>query len=669
MSKNDLREVLPTIPKWAAAGTIAAAVAVAFAPIIVGGESIYHLDTYFQQVPFWQYAAERIGTGEWPWWTPNIRAGYPLHANGEAALLYPLTWPFRLFAPLPAHRAIDAFALGHLWLLGVLTYAYLREIDVPQAPALFGAIAFALSGRMVATTIWPNAVAASCYLPALLIGIERCRSDVWRGGAWIAAGVALGFLAGRPQHFVPALLLAGAYSVAIAGVVWRMQGRLAPAGRLLAASGLAVGVGVAIAAPQVLPSLALVSDSIWADGVLRSSFEFNSLRGKPPTAIWLPASSSTWPEARLYPGIGIAVCALLGCLQLLRPAAAPAPFGNGRRDPRAVFFLVASAVCLWFAYAGPGAHAISQAIPVLENLRAPVRFLFPCAFAIGMFATLSLRDALTRWPVPRLAALALAVLACAELFALCWWSAPTAPSSIYAVESTFVRDGPELEIDPLGFRYRLYSSGFWVAPQLAARLDSSELEAEFAALPPTRNLPMRYGEYSSTGYGEPKLNWKIQSYKRLVRKEMNQLGVRQLYMKSRLRSGGYVYRDRHGASFVYSNPTPMHEPSALPRCAPQATRPKRCASGRREASTRVARRSWSDRSIPPNRTPRMTPRKIVPRARAKSSSSRPLRIARSSRRRPHNPHGSSSSTPGRRAGRPESTIGRSKSSAPTVCSG
>jgi hypothetical protein len=96
-----------------------------------------------------------------------------------------------------------------------------------------------------------------------------------------------------------------------------------------------------------------------------------------------------------------------------------------------------------------------------------------------------------------------------------------------------------------------------VAPGLVASTPEPELAAHFAALPLTRDLPMRFGGLSSTGYGEPKLAWKVASYKRLARNEIDQLGVNRLFMSHRLKSAGYSFERRQGVSFVYSNPTPL----------------------------------------------------------------------------------------------------------------
>jgi len=532
---------------------IAALVAVAFAPVLFGGRSFYHLDTYFEHVPFWHFAAQSVANGEWPWWTPNIRAGYPLHANGEASLLYPLALPLGL--ALPAHRAVDVFVILHLAALGVLTYRYLIEIEVPPVPAMVGGVAFSLSGRMVASTIWPNAVAASCYLPLVLIGIERCRRPGSRGVLFVAAAVALGLLAGRPQRFVPVLLFAAAYAAVIGSQAGRRGGAGAGWGMLLR-TGLAALLGLAIAAPQVLPTLSLLRDSIWEAGVSQKIFEENSLHGSSLASIALPSGARVWAEGKLYPGLAVYLGFAVGIFGL---AARIRRRGEAAvvSDPRMAFFLGAIVVCLWLAMAGPFAYELSSTIPVLESLRSPVRFLFPAAFAAVAFASLAYRDVLSRRTVPRGVVLAAAGLACLELIVVTWRTAPTGPSSLYEVRPSVLTDFPSDEVDPTGFPYRFYASGQWVAPGAVESTPEPALRERFASLPLTRNLPMRFGGLSSTGYGEPKLAWKAPSYKGLVRSEMNELGVKRLFMSHRLRTVGYDFVGRHGVSFVYTNPTPL----------------------------------------------------------------------------------------------------------------
>ena len=50
-----------------AAGAIAGifgVVALALAPVWIGGQSFYHLDTFFEHVPFWHFAAESLANGD-----------------------------------------------------------------------------------------------------------------------------------------------------------------------------------------------------------------------------------------------------------------------------------------------------------------------------------------------------------------------------------------------------------------------------------------------------------------------------------------------------------------------------------------------------------------------------------------------------------------------------
>ena len=132
-------------------------VALAFLPVLAGGHSIFGLDRYMN--PLWEAAAWGFDGGEWPFWTPHIRAGYPLFANGEASIAYPLTRP--LLSLWPAQRALDLFVLIPLVAAGFAMWLYLRELSLAPAVAFMGAVAFALSGRSSGSSKAPTSASSS----------------------------------------------------------------------------------------------------------------------------------------------------------------------------------------------------------------------------------------------------------------------------------------------------------------------------------------------------------------------------------------------------------------------------------------------------------------------------------------------------------------------------
>ena len=52
-----------------AAVLFAVLVALAFPSVVIGHESFYHVDRYFEHEPFWNFAARAFRAGHWPWWT------------------------------------------------------------------------------------------------------------------------------------------------------------------------------------------------------------------------------------------------------------------------------------------------------------------------------------------------------------------------------------------------------------------------------------------------------------------------------------------------------------------------------------------------------------------------------------------------------------------------
>ena len=147
-------------------------------------------------------------------------------------------------------RLADVFSLFHFWLAGFAAYLLLRDLEAGAPAALFGAIAWMLSARMVQSAIWPNAVATSALLPLLLLGILRIgRGRRASGVAWASIAGGLILLAGRPQSLLGALPLVAAVSVAaVAGAARRTAWR-----DLLLAGVLAGALG----GPALAPTAAL----------------------------------------------------------------------------------------------------------------------------------------------------------------------------------------------------------------------------------------------------------------------------------------------------------------------------------------------------------------------------------------------------------------------------
>ncbi len=169
-----------------------------------------YLDITTQMLPWWKLSGEIIRSGHFPFWNIYSGLGLPLFANMQSAMLFPLTW---LFYIVNARLALLAYASSKLFLTGLFTYFYLRELKLSFYPRLLGAILFAFAGVNVIWFLWPL-TSVILILPLAFFLIERYfNSRDLKTALWLAPVTALGLLAGHPQTFFYVFCLIYAYTI------------------------------------------------------------------------------------------------------------------------------------------------------------------------------------------------------------------------------------------------------------------------------------------------------------------------------------------------------------------------------------------------------------------------------------------------------------------------
>ena len=140
---------------------------------------------------------QTIADGHWPWMNPSTGLGRPFVADPQSAVWYPPTWLFAVITPRVAYPL-------SLWLHYALAvwgmYRLLRSQSLERQAALFGGVAFAFCGFMLAHRAHFSMLTAAAWTPWVL---WRLRQFDLRGGAGrlaAAAAVAtLQCLAGHVQ--------------------------------------------------------------------------------------------------------------------------------------------------------------------------------------------------------------------------------------------------------------------------------------------------------------------------------------------------------------------------------------------------------------------------------------------------------------------------------------
>jgi len=238
-----------------------AALAAFFWDAVTFRKALFYFDISEINYPYRDFLAGEMRLGRFSRWFPGLYCGLPLFSESQAGYFHPLK--FLLYPWLPTWKALNLDTVLSVWLTGLGTYGWLRR-HVGAAGALTGAAVFGLGGFVWAHLIHTSMTNALTSVPFVLWATE------WAWDRGRAAGVALGaaalafqVFAGHLQDTLLTAGLLGAYAAfrAFTAPTWR------DGVRTLTVASAVVGLGVALAAVQWVPSKELLDRSPRAGGL------------------------------------------------------------------------------------------------------------------------------------------------------------------------------------------------------------------------------------------------------------------------------------------------------------------------------------------------------------------------------------------------------------------
>ena len=256
---------------FATVGLYALGFAVLASPWLSGSVTI-PWDAKSNTFPNLSFLARSLAQGQFPFWTPNVYAGWPQIADPQSLIFSPLHFALALFDATPSFVAADAVVFALLFIGGLGVILIFRERGWHEGGALVAALAFAFGGSNASRLQHIGQIESICWLPLALFLLMRAlardpekwnpvfgkdhapalRHASWRWGA--AAGLAAGLIAiGRDQ-----VALLSLYGLAVY-VLWHWLDGEGRRRRALAsikplAAGAIVGA-VVIAVPLLLTAL------------------------------------------------------------------------------------------------------------------------------------------------------------------------------------------------------------------------------------------------------------------------------------------------------------------------------------------------------------------------------------------------------------------------------
>jgi hypothetical protein len=313
-------------------------------------------DVPMQFYPWAVHARDAVLGGRFPLWNAAAAAGQPFLAALQTQVLSPFSV---LIYALPFPSSLTAVAWARLLVGGCGMFVFLRRLELSDAAAVFGGLAYLLNPFSVVGLEHPTAAVAA-WLPWVLFSTDMCATEASRRSlAMMAIFVALALFSGHPETFQNIVLLTAAYAVyrgASTGHVVRTL-------TMSAAGGI---LGLLLASVQLLPFLEYVHRS--AALALRAQLP-PLLAANPPAALvtaFVPDFYGTPVGGRRY---------VLGgsnyVMQLMYPSltvwlfASVAVF-NRRCRSAALFFLTAAAVAAGIAYGTVVARVAALLFPPIR---------------------------------------------------------------------------------------------------------------------------------------------------------------------------------------------------------------------------------------------------------------------------------------------------------------
>lgn len=320
--------------------------------------------------------------GDDPAWNPYIFNGFYIHGEGQVGMLHPLHQLLYRYLPLDTAFMLELLLSYPFAFLGM--YALIRRWRFHPLAALYGAFLFTFLGFSMNHYVHLHFVAAFAHLPWALLCIDLAMRGETPARRW---GGRLGLIALSTSQLLLGAVQPTYYS-------WLVE--LLSAGMLLYQTrrwrcflllGVAKGVAVLLAAPQLLP--------MWE--TLQASY-----RAAPDAQFQLSISMRPWNlvqwvqpylfNGRVYgtqwkdepwdaPYMGAATPALMILAFAWRRHWAPG--GRG-------LILAACGLTLFGVLAALGSygfvHPVLDLIPIINKLRAPARYLAVAHFGMALCA-------------------------------------------------------------------------------------------------------------------------------------------------------------------------------------------------------------------------------------------------------------------------------------------
>jgi hypothetical protein len=137
-------------------------------------------DVMDQYYPWRMFVVQCLRNGIMPFWNPYEQLGYPMHADPQSGVWYPLVWIFALFGDYTLY-SVQAEYILHIALGGIGMMLLLQRFHVQRSIAFMLSIAYMFCGLFIGNAQHLTFVIAACWMPYVLLAFKNmAEHNHWR---------------------------------------------------------------------------------------------------------------------------------------------------------------------------------------------------------------------------------------------------------------------------------------------------------------------------------------------------------------------------------------------------------------------------------------------------------------------------------------------------------
>lgn len=173
--------------------------------------SVVKWDIVDQHYPWSMFINDALRAGNLPLWNPYAYLGYPIFADPQGRVWYPVVWLISLLHGY-SFAAIQLELVAHFVLAAILTYFCARTFACSVPAAICAGLTFGLSGFFVSNAQHMAWVVSAAWLPLCLLLAKRALGDgSLLSFIWCGAPFSMILLGGYPAFFFAGLVFIGVF--------------------------------------------------------------------------------------------------------------------------------------------------------------------------------------------------------------------------------------------------------------------------------------------------------------------------------------------------------------------------------------------------------------------------------------------------------------------------